>query len=835
MKRIITATGLLALLVTIASGQDAKPSTPSLMKASFSKLPIYFVENRGVYPDEVKFYVQGADKTLLFTKDGITFRLRSKNRAWVVKLEFVGANPDVIPRGGDKQQAVFSYFKGPEKDWKTGLPTYSKIVYEELWPGIDLVYRGNVEQLKYEFVVKPGADPGRIELKYRGVTQVEFTKSGALCVETPVGSFEDAPPMAYQDIEGRRVVVHTEYELDQVEAHGAQGFRFKVGHYDATRTLVLDPAILLYCGYIGGLGDDYGGTSIAVDAAGNAYVTGSTLSNESSFPVKVGPDLTFNDSFIDVFVAKVNAQGTALVYCGYIGGAGLFEYGNGIAVDAAGNAYVVGWTQSTEQTFPVRIGPDLTHNGFRDTFVAKVNPQGTALVYCGYIGGNSNDHGHGIAIDAAGNAYVTGWTNSSQNTFPLAVGPDLSFNGAIDAFVAKVNPTGSALVYCGYIGGSGNDIGYGIAVDAAGDASVTGETQSNEQSFPVRVGPDLTFNGGNDAFVAKVITQGTGLVYCGYIGGSGNDFGYGIAVNASGYASVTGKTQSTEQTFPVKVGPDLTHNGGNDAFVAKVMGVALVYCGYIGGSGNDIGFGISIDAAGNAYVTGETQSTEQTFPVFVGPDLTFNGGQGTNPTDAFVAKVVAQGTLLEYCGYIGGSDNDFGYGIAVDATGNAFVAGGTLSNEQSFPVKVGPDLTFNAWPGQEDAFVAKVALTLLQGSGSPRPGSTVNLTLTSTDAPAIPFQLGSSLGTGPISIDQRKLYLSSDDLLVVTIYALWPSIFKDYRGVMNNKGQAMAAINIPNIPALIGLRINSAFVTLDPVEPSGIKSISDTFSFTITK
>jgi acyl-CoA hydrolase len=472
---------------------------------------------------------------------------------------------------------------------------------------------------------------------------------------------------------------------------------------------VLDPALFVYAGYIGGSGRDVG-LGIAVDSSGNAYVTGYTDSADATFPATVGPDLTYNGGSTDAFVAKVNAAGTALVYCGYIGGSDE-DVGAGIAVDSSGNAYVTGFTQSTDATFPATVGPDLTYNGgSTDAFVAKVNAAGTALVYCGYLGGAGEDFGYSIAVDSSGNAYVTGQTLSTEATFPVAVGPDLTFNGGSDAFVAKVNAAGTALVYCGYIGGSGFDIGRGIAVDSSGNAYVTGSTASTEATFPVAVGPDLTFNGGaspSDAFVAKVNAAGTALVYCGYIGGSGDDQGYGIAVDSSGNAFVTGSTSSTEVTFPVTVGPDLTYNGGSyDAFVAKVnaAGTALVYCGYIGGSNDDVSYGIAVDSSGNAYVTGYTQSTEATFPVTVGPGLTFNGF--TFFGDAFVARVNAAGTALLYCGYIGGSGDDFGYGIAVDRSSNAYVTGSTDSTEATFPAKVGPDLTYNG--GANDAFVVKI-------------------------------------------------------------------------------------------------------------------------------
>ena len=700
------------------------------IKARMEKLPLYFIENRGQADDRVAFYIQSPKGIVYFTPTGVTFVLTGPDiketspgvpevraatwtpeqpmtdKRWIVKLDFVGANPSARPAGRDLTSAVVSYFKGPKEEWKTGLPTYGSVVYENLWPGIDLVYTGEEGRLKATYVVKPEADPGMIRLAYRGPEEVAVTEEGRLRVSTPLGGFEEERPYTYQEIGGKRLEVATTYSLQTGTDAGEFVYGFRVEGYDRSKALVIDPAILSYCGYIGGSGSDVG-YGIAVDSSGNAYVTGYTGSTESDFSVTGGPDLTYNSGGTDAFVAKVNAAGTALVYCGYIGGSGS-DYGRGIAVDSSGNAYVTGYTDSTESNFPVTGGPDLTYNGGTDAFVAKVNAAGTALVYCGYIGGSGDDRGYGIAVDSSGNAYVTGSTSSTESDFPVTGGPDLTHNGpafGYDAFVAKVNAAGTALTYCGYIGGSGTDYGYGIAVDSAGNAYVTGYTSSTAATFPVTGGPDLTHNGSTDAFVAKVNSSGAALVYCGYIGGSSNDRGYGIAVDSSGNAYVTGYTSSTAATFPVTGGPDLTHNGSTDAFVAKVnsSGTALVYCGYIGGSGDDQGYGIAVDSAGNAYVTGYTYSTQTTFPVTGGPDLTHNGA--SFDYDAFVAKVNAAGTALIYCGYIGGSSTDYGYGIAVDSAGNAYVTGSTTSTETTFPVTSGPDLIHN---GGTDAFVAKI-------------------------------------------------------------------------------------------------------------------------------
>ena len=688
----------------------------------FGRFPLSFIPNQGQLDKRVHYYVQGKDKVLYFGSEGVTFSLsrvtepRGSGR-WNVTLEFLNANPRVCPVGEEKSGAVVSYFRGKPQEWRTGLATFSRIIYRNLWPGIDLVYRGTVNRLKYEFVVHPGADPSKIRLAYRGAERLAVDDDGRLCVTTPVVTFQDDTPVAYQEKNGKRMDVGIAYEVGEkvgarpgaaaAQEAGAEplGYGFAIGDYDPGLPLILDPAVLVYCGFVGGAGEDRG-NGIAVDAAGCAYVTGGTYSTEANFPVTAGPDLTYNGGNYDVFVAKLNAAGTALVYCGYIGGS-AYDVGSGIAVDASGNAYITGTTESTAATFPVSVGPDLTHNGgYDDAFVAKVNAAGTSLVYCGYIGGSAYDAGNGIAVDGSGNAHIIGTTASTAASFPETVGPDLTYNGGIyDAFVAEVNASGAGLVYCGYIGGAGDDYGWGIAVDGTGAAYVLGDTDSTESTFPVAGGPDPTQNGDVDVFVGKVNPAGSALVYCGYIGGAWTDHGCGIAVDKSGSAYIVGYTDSMEATFPVRLGPDITHNGGFDAFVAKVdpAGAALVYCGYIGGSSYDLGSGIAVDGVGNAHVTGWTRSNEATFPVMVGPDLSYN--DTANYFDAFAAKINASGTGLVYCGYIGGDSYDYGNGIAVDAAGSAYVTGYTWSKETTFPVTAGPDLTQN---GNFDALAAKI-------------------------------------------------------------------------------------------------------------------------------
>ena len=533
MSKILA--GLFLVSGIVVTAQEGRPVRTALLKAALERVPLHFIQNRGLFPDEVAYYVQGKDKTLFFTREGLTFRLNGPDRGWVVKLDFVDANEDVAIQGEERQRAVYSYFRGPKEAWRTGLPTFARVVYRELWPGIDLVYRGGVHQLKYEFVVRPGADPGQIRLRYRGASRVAITETGRLRVETPVAGFEDEAPVAHQARDGKPVEVAFTLGKDgRGDDDKGSVLGFRVGPYDRTSVLVIDPALLVYCGFIGGADHDCG-VGIDLDSAGHAYVAGQVFSNQATFPVAVGPDLTLNSNNGDAFVAKVDPQGTHLVYCGYIGGA-TADFATDVAVDSFGCAYVTGWAGSNESSFPVCIGPDLTHNGLFDGFVAKVNAQGTALEYCGYIGGASSDEANGIAVDATGAAYVVGETVNDQTTFPVCVGPDLTYNGTGrydgDAYVAKVNPQGTKLVYCGYIGGLGGDTAARVVVDRAGHAWITGETDSDQTTFPVRVGPDLTYNGSGqydgDAFVARVNPQGTQLLCCGYIGGADADAGHDI-------------------------------------------------------------------------------------------------------------------------------------------------------------------------------------------------------------------------------------------------------------------------------------------------------------------
>ncbi len=379
-----------------------------------------------------------------------------------------------------------------------------------------------------------------------------------------------------------------------------------------------------------------------------------------------------------------------LVYSTYLGGSGD-DWGEGIAVDSEGNAYVTGYTTSTN--FPTRSPLQPTFGGALNAFVTKLNPDGSALVYSTFLGGSSGDWGEGIAVDGTGNAYVTGYTSSTN--FPTRSPLQPTFGGGdYDAFVTKLNPDGSALIYSTYLGGGYWDGGHGIAVDGTGNAYVTGFTRST--NFPTQNPLQPTFGGGyDDAFVTKLNPDGSALVYSTFLGGSDSDWGHGIAVDGAGNAYVTGSTISTN--FPTR--SPLQPTFGGDAFVAKLNpdGSALIYSTYLGGGNYDRGEGIAVDGAGNAYVTGYTYSSD--FPTRSPLQPTLGGA-----LNAFVTKLNPDGSALVYSTYLGGSDGNWGEGIAVDGAGNAYVTGYTYSSD--FPTRSPLQPTFGG--DYDDAFVTKL-------------------------------------------------------------------------------------------------------------------------------
>jgi hypothetical protein len=688
-------------------GRDAASAATGTTKArglaAYGKLPLAFVPNAGQLDRRVRYSAQVGGAGFFFTNREAVFSFaRGKDKSLALRLGFVGANPDVVVTAQKPRAGRVNYLRGSDSaKWRTNVPTYGEVVYRDLWPGIDLVFRGAQGQLKYEFHVAPGASVDRVRLAYAGASGLSLDRSGNLRIRTSLGTINDSRPVSYQQLDGKQVPVASRFLLRRAEA----AYGFAVGRYDQSRPLVIDPG-LGYSTYLGGSAVD-GASGIAVDGAGSAYLTGDTLSTD--FPTSAGAFQTSNNGVADVFVTKLNAAGSALVYSTYLGGS-LIDSGHGIAVDGAGGAYVTGYTESDD--FPTTAGAfDTGFNLGGDAFVAKLNAAGSALEYSTYLGGIGEDRpGFAIGVDGAGSAYVTGWTESLD--FPTSIGAfDTSFNGVFDAFVTKLNAAGSALSYSTYLGGSAEDDAYGIAVDGAGSAYVTGSTESGDPDyieFPTTPGAfDTSFNGVNqDAFVTKLNAAGSALGYSTYLGGSSirDDDGHGIAVDGAGSAYVTGSTDSTD--FPTSEGAfDTSYNGGfGDAFVTKLnaAGSALGYSTYLGGTDSEAPEGIAVDGAGSAYVTGETRSSD--FPTSFGAfDTSLDGSD-----DLFVTRLNAAGSALGYSTYLGGSGSDggAGHGIAVDGAGSAYVMGTTDSAD--FPTTFGAfDTTYEA---EGDVFVTKFDL-----------------------------------------------------------------------------------------------------------------------------
>ncbi len=678
-------------------------ATDAQVNEAYGRLPLAFEANTGQHAAAVDFLAHGSGYALWLTPTEAVFALRTPEGAadqqqtatdHVIRMQLLGGNPNAVATGDDALPGVVNYFTGNDPaQWRTDVATFAKARYAAVYPGIDLVYYGNKQRLEYDFVVAPGADPSIIALGFGGVEGLSLAENGDLLLNLAGRELRWDAPVLYQTVAGQRMPVAGSYRLVAAGDDGAlPSVGFTVGDYDPTLPLVIDP-VLAYSTFLGGDLNDYG-MAIAVDAAGNAYVTGYAYS--TTFPLLNAYQPAFGGSQ-DVFVTKLNPAGNGLVYSTFLGGS-AFDVGRGIAVDSAGNAYITGSTSSTN--FPITLGGafDTIHNGNEDVFVTKLDPTGAALVYSTYLGGDGNEEGHDIALDALNRAYVTGWTES--NNFPTAapifLAPyDATYGGNTDAFVARLNATGVSLSYSTFLGGISLDRAYGIAV-LANEAYVTGYTASS--LFPTTAGVwDTALSGGNDIFVTRFNNQGTGLVASTFVGGDDAEVGEDIAIGAAGHVFVTGWTSSTD--YPFTVGAyDTVYGGGVDAVVTKLNPTltALTYSTFIGGDGYDAGRGIALNAAGGALITGDTGSAN--FPTVNPVQAAFGGGT----YDAFVARVVPAGTSLNFSTYHGGAGYDLGYAIAVDGVGLPYVTGVAATG---FPTTVG---AFDTTPnGMSDAYVTK--------------------------------------------------------------------------------------------------------------------------------
>jgi hypothetical protein len=712
---------------------------------NYAKLPLSFEPTTGeLHHGTAKYLSHGKGYTMGLTSDGVVLSLRKprdrKQSATplpssparhkstnadsaLVEMKLLGANPAASVSAAGELPGKTNYLIGNDpKKWRINVPNYEKVKYQGVYPGIDLVYYGNQQQLEYDFVVAPGASPNAIHLSLRelnatssGTPTLRIAANGDLLTPICGGELRVHKPIAYQlDAERRRQYVAASYVLQP------RSVTFALGSYDPGRPLVIDP-VLGYSTYLGGSDDENDETygAIAVDLLGNAYVTGDA--DSSNFPVKkpFQPSHAPGDDS-DAFVTKLSADGASVVYSTFLGGTGG-DQGYAVGVDLVGHAYVAGSTLSAD--FPVTAGAfHKTYKGtgilgYGDGFVTKLSADGSSLVYSTYLGGSSDDGVNAIAIDLLGCAYVTGSTSSTD--FPVTPGSvQPAYGGAGtdalgDGFVTKLSADG-ALVYSTFLGGSDDDSAFGITLDVFGNAYVAGTT--NSVTFPVTPNSYQTTFGSNwDGFVAKLNAAGSKLVYSTYLGGSDFDLCYGLALDVLGNAYVTGLTLSTN--FPVSAnayqkkfhgsGP----KGDGDGFVAKLnpTGKTLMYSTYLGGSGDDFIVGIVVDIFGNDYVTGWTNSND--FLVTPGAFQTTYGGTGPNQYgDSLLTVVNPQGSGLRYSTYFGGSGDDRAGGIARDLAGNIYITGAT--NSPNFAVTKGAFQTTFAGSGAApensgDGFVTK--------------------------------------------------------------------------------------------------------------------------------
>jgi hypothetical protein len=726
---------LAAMALVLLVGPRADASGPSPIPQAIGRQPLGFEANHGQTDPSVDYLARGNGYTLFLTRHEVVFSVLAPEQAEqtgasegvdkllgarpshpdasIIRMRLLGSEAESTVTATDLLPGVANYFRGQDpRKWVSGVPRYARVEYDRVYPGVNLVYYGNEGRLEYDFAVAAGARVDSIGWSLEGARARVEAATGDLVLQAGTQELRFHKPVAYQQTgagNAEREFVNAGYVVE-----AGNRVRFSVADYDHSRALVIDPA-LSYSTYLGGSSNDYG-ASVAVDSAGNAYVTGYTTSVD--FPITPGayqPTCSAGCASYDVFVSKLNPTGSQLLYSTYIGGSAK-DYGNGIAVDSAGDAFIVGQTFSND--FPVTPGALQTKCGGTscnsgDAFVLELNPSGTQLVYSTYLGGKSINQGNGIALDSAGDAYVTGYTQSTD--FPTTAGvvqPTCTCSQHSDLFVTELNPSGSALVYSTYYGGSLLDVAYTIAVDPNNNAYVTGYTQSTD--FPTTTGAyQSSLNAPEAAFMLKLNSTATVVGYATYLGGSTTattpceTCGTTVAVNSSGNAFVCGLT--AESNFPVTKGAYQTKfkstSKGHDAFITEfnLDGTGVVFSTYFGGSADDGCTGLQLDQSGNVWLKGNTKSTD--LPITAAAFQTTNMGS----FDAFVAALDSTGSHLVYSTYLGGSGTEFGGATAMMVLGNQNppnIYAITYTDSTNFPVTTGAYQTTNK--GMNDTTISLI-------------------------------------------------------------------------------------------------------------------------------
>ncbi len=687
MKKLLRYTSLICLVLVPGW---ALASTPGNIQShikiekSFSDLPLRFEINEGQYSKDVKFLSRGQGYSMYFTSnEAVAVLSRATNTSSlnedhlvlntsVVRMEVLGANKKRAIKGKEKLITTSNYYKGNDRTkWKTGVSNFEKLLYKEVYQGIDLVFYGNQKKLEYDFIVKPGVNPNKIELKFKGMEKLMVDAKGNLILKTKIGNLVQHAPVIYQTINGKKTQVDGGYELKNDNL-----VSFHIIGYNPNYNLIIDP-VLGFSTYLGGSNFD-GTTGIALDSSGDVYVAGWTNSIDFDTLNPIEGD----SPSMDAFVYKLDTTGNipSLAWSTYLGGS-RDDTATDITVNDSGDVYVTGNTSSLDfNTVNPIEGPSL-HN--QDVFVLKLNQSGNipSLAWSTYMGGTFSDWATGIAVDDSNNTYVTGWTFSTDFDTKNAIEGD---SGGADTFVFKISETGNvpSLAYSTYLGGADRDTAEGIVVHGSGTVFVTGWTQSTDFDTlnPIEGAGSNTGFLSADIFVFKLTeSQNTPtLSWSTYLGGNDDDKASAIGLSQAGELYVTGATWSTD--FDT-LNPIEEYNGGQDIFVLKLNAglnqPSLAWSTYLGGSGDDITRDIAVSFIGNTlFVTGRTSSNDFD---------TLNPIEGASlGSDVFVAKLFDTGTSpsLEWSTYLGGRNNDDGLGIAVTPLGRyAFVAGSTFSTD----------------------------------------------------------------------------------------------------------------------------------------------------------
>lgn len=651
---------------------------------------------------DFKFHFRGRGYTLLLgSAEAALAFVSGANNATVLRVRFIGGDREAKSVELEQLPGKSNYFLGSDpKNWRTNVPTYGKVRFRAVYPGVDIVYRATEESFEYDFELAPEASPRAIRMDFEGAEKVVTEASGDLRVRVHGRDMFVRKPVAYQNIMGSRRAIPGRYR-----ARGKKQFGVELARYDDSKPIVIDP-VLTFSTYLGGWTTDESG-GIAIDSSGNIYVTGNTVSD--NFPTSAGAYLRSCRGcphFPVAFVTKLDPTGSTVFYSTFIGGRVSAEnplHAAAIAVDAAGNAYITGDTFTAD--FPTTAGAFITNvSAPSAAFAVKLDASGS-LVYSTYLGPSGS--GSGIAVDSLGSAYVVGSTSAVD--FPTTAGAfQRARAGAMpsfDAFIVKLDPSGSEAKYATYLGGSDRDSGDAIAVDDDGNAYISGTT--NSRDFPTTPtafqktygGVGGCCSGVGDAFVTKLNSTGSALIYSTFLGGDQGDIGSGIALNGTGDAFVTGFTYSLN--FPTSPGSFRPHVEHGDGYIARVNrdGSALVYATYLGGAASPPR--VAVDVTDTAVIVGHANSDD--FPT-ASPVQATGGELGVG--SAFVEKLNASGSVPIFSTFLGGkSAPDVANAIVLDKAGNAYVAGQAVSTD--FPTTQGA--LQSSKPGGTDVFVAKIS------------------------------------------------------------------------------------------------------------------------------